>query len=139
MNAKATDLARVQEMFNLVTLTQRQIEELGISEQRFKAPETTTDELLAEAIMSRVFRITEEAGALSDEALERYDFERRSLKGVRNRLARAYGDVNADLIWEVIEVDFPKLLEGCQAYCDDLGLELEFEGEDPSRVSEGQS
>lgn len=134
MNAKATDLARVQEVFNLVSLTQHQIEELGLSEQRFKMPETTTDRLLAEAIMNRVFRITEEACALSDEALERYDFERRALKGVRNRLAHAYGDVSVDIIWEVIEVDFPKLLEGCQAYCDDLGLELECGWEEASRI-----
>lgn len=126
MSAKATDLARVQEMFNLVTLTQLQIEELSITEQRFKRPETTNDQLLVEALMNRVFRITEEAGALSDEALEHYDFERRALKGVRNRLAHAYGEVNADLVWEVIETDFPRLLEGCQAFCDDQGFELEL-------------
>lgn len=126
MNAKATDLARVQEMFNLVTLTRQQIEELGITEQRFKQPGSTNDELLAEALMNRVFRITEEAGALSDEVLVYYDFERRALKGVRNRLAHAYGDVNVDLIWKVIETDFPRLLKGCQAFCDDQGFELEL-------------
>lgn len=126
MSAKATDLARVQEIFNLTTITQRQIEELDITEQRFKQPETTNDQLLVEALMNRVFRITEEAGALSDEALEHYDFERRALKGVRNRLAHAYGEVNADLIWEVIETDFPQLLEGCQSYCDEHGFELEL-------------
>lgn len=66
-------------------------------------------------------------GALGDEALGEYEFDRRSTKGVRNRLAHAYGDVSAEIIWEIIEDDFPKLIDGCRRYCDDLGLELVFE------------
>lgn len=38
MSAKATDLARIQEMFDLITETQGQIERLGITEERFKGP-----------------------------------------------------------------------------------------------------
>lgn len=127
MNAKATDLARVQEIFNLIVETQGQIERLGITEQRFKNPATDADRLFAEAIMNRVLRITEEAGSLSNSALAYYDFERRAIKGVRNRLAHTYGDVDADIIWDVVQGDLPKLLTGCHAYCDELGLELEFE------------
>ena len=82
MSAKATDLARIQEMFDLITETQGQIERLGITEERFKRPATDADRLFSEAIMNRVLR-------------------------------------------DVVQGDFPKLLEGCQAYCDDLGLELE--------------
>lgn len=125
MSANATDLARVQEIFDLITETQGQIGRLGITEVRFKDPGTDADRLFSEAIMNRVLRITEEAGSLSDEALAHYDFERRVIKGVRNRLAHAYGDVDADIVWEVVEEDFPKLLQGCRAYCDELGLELE--------------
>ena len=120
MSAKATDLTRVQEIFNLIMETRGQMARLGITGQRFKSPE------FAESIMNRVLRITEEAGSLSDSALAHYDFERRAIKGVRNRLAHAYGDVNADIIWQVIDEDFPVLLEGCQRYCDELGLELEL-------------
>lgn len=40
MSAKATDLARIQEMFDLITETQGQIERLGITEERFKRPAT---------------------------------------------------------------------------------------------------
>ena len=126
MSAKATDLTRVQEIFNLIMETRGQMARLGITEQRFKSPESDADQLVAEAIMNRVLRITEEAGSLSDSALAHYDFERRAIKGVRNRLAHAYGDVNADIIWQVIDEDFPVLLEGCQRYCDELGLELEL-------------
>ena len=124
MNAKANDLARIQEMFNLIRETQRQIESLGITEDRFKMPGSDTDQLFAEAIMNRVFRVTEEAGALSDEALAKYAFDRRGIKGVRNRLAHAYGDVSSEIVWEIVKDDFPKLIEGCRLYCDDHGVEL---------------
>lgn len=126
MSAKANDMARIQEIFVLITETQRQIESLGITGQRFKSPASDADQLFSEAIMNRVLRITEEAGALSDEALALYDFDRRAIKGVRNRLAHAYGNVDADIVWDVVQQDFPKLLEGCHAYCDELGLELEL-------------
>ncbi len=49
--------------------------------------------------MNRVLRITEEVGSLSDEALAHYDFERRAVKGVRNRFAHDYGDVDTDIVW----------------------------------------
>lgn len=125
MSAKASDFARVQEIYDIIKLTQRQIAGLGITATRFKEPANDADELIAEGIMNRVFRLTEEAGALSDEALERYDFDRRSIKGVRNRLAHAYGDVDRDIVWQVIVEDFDKLIEGCCHYCEDYGLELE--------------
>lgn len=125
MSAKASDFARVQEMYDIIKLTQRQVAGLGITETRFKEPANDADELIAEGIMNRVFRLTEEAGALSDEALKRYDFDRHSIKGVRNRLAHAYGDVDRDIVWQVIDEDFDKLSEGCRCYCEDYGLELE--------------
>lgn len=126
MSAKASDLAKIQEMYVLITETQRQIEGLGITEQRFKEPANDADRLFSEAIMNRVFRITEEAGSLSDEALSLYDFDRRAIKGVRNRLAHAYEDVDVDVVWDIVQEDFPKLIKGCQAYCDEMGLELEL-------------
>ena len=92
--------------------------------------------------MNRVLRVTEGAGSLSDEALAHYEFERRAIKGVRNRLAHAYGDVDTDIVWDVVQGDFPKLLEGCQAYCDDLGLELEVDamlGRMPAVDGDGNS
>ena len=81
MNAKATDLARIQEMFDLITETQGQIERLGITEERFKRPATDADRLFSEAIMNRVLRVTEEAGSLSDEALAHYGSRRERRTG----------------------------------------------------------
>ena len=74
--------------------------------------------------MNRVLRITEEAGRISEEVAKEYGFERQAASGVRNRLAHAYGEVDGEIIWQVLECDLPALLKACQSYCDDQGLDL---------------
>ena len=75
MSAKATDLARIQEMFDLITETQGQIERLGITEERFKKARYSVrmSGFSRRAIMNRVLRVTEGAGSLSDGALAHYE------------------------------------------------------------------
>ncbi len=124
MNAKSSDMARIQEIWNIGTQTKRQIEAIRFTRERFLTPENDQDDLIAEGLMNRVLRITEEAGRISSEISEHYGFERRAASGVRNRLAHAYGEVDREIIWEVISQDLDALLEACQRYCDDLGLEL---------------
>lgn len=124
MSAKATDLARVQEIYDVVSQTQRQLESLAFGKERFLHPRTDQDEVLAEGFMNRVFRVTEEAGRLSDEVATEYGFNTAGASGVRNRLAHAYGDVDAEIIWSVIEAEFGPLLDSCRRYCEDIGVEL---------------
>ncbi|MDO4289925.1 MAG: DUF86 domain-containing protein [Eggerthellaceae bacterium] len=125
MNAKNSDLGRIQEIYDVITQTKRQIKALNITKERFLDPPDDADDLIAEGVMNRVLRATEEAGRLSDEAAENYGFDRRGVLGVRNRLAHAYGDVDREVIWLVIERDFDALLESCKKYCDDKGFDLE--------------
>lgn len=124
MSAKSSDLAKVQEIWDVATQTKRQIAALGFSKGRFLDSADDSDDLIAEGLMNRVLRITEEAGRISDEVAERFGFERAAASGVRNRLAHAYGEVDRQIIWEVIERDLEPLLEACQAYCDENGVEL---------------
>lgn len=124
MSAKRADYARVQEIYDVVTQTQRQIGALGFNEKRFASPANDTEDLIAEGIMNRVFRVTEEAGHVSEETALRYGFDRAGINGVRNRLAHAYGEVDRTIIWSVIKYDFPELLSACQRYCADKGIEL---------------
>lgn len=67
MNAKHDDLARIQEIYDVICRTKRQMSLLGITYERFAHPESDKDDLLAEGIMNRVLRVTEEAGHLSAE------------------------------------------------------------------------
>lgn len=125
MSAKRDDYAKIQEIYDVVMETQRQMSSLGVGREAFLNPSTDTEDLVAEGLLNRVLRVTEEAGHLSEETSSQYGFERAAVNGVRNRLAHAYGEVDREIIWEVLEGDFPKLLEGCRAFCDDRGIALE--------------
>jgi uncharacterized protein with HEPN domain len=125
MSAKGSDLATIKEIFDVVTQTQRQIQAVNMTPERFLNPLTDADDLLAEGVMNRILRVTEEAGRISDEVAERYGFDTRGAVGVRNRLAHAYGDVDREIVWQVISEEFDALLAACRLYCDDQGIELE--------------
>ena len=125
MNAKNSDLARIQEIWDVGMQTQSQITSLGFTKNRFLEPKNDADDLIGEGIMNRVFRITEEAGRISEDIANEYGFERQAASGVRNRLAHAYGEVDREIIWQVVELDLPVLLKACQSYCDDRGLDLQ--------------
>lgn len=124
MSAKSSDLGRIQEIYDLVCQTRAQIESLGFTKDRFLNPTNDADDLIAEGLMNRVFRIAEEAGKISEEVAARYGFDTRGASGVRNRLAHAYMEVDRKIIWSVLEDDCPALLTACAAYCDDRGLDL---------------
>lgn len=124
MNAKPTDLARIQEIYDVIIQTQRQLEALSFGKERFLDPKGDQDELMAEGIMNRVLRVTEEMGRLDDGLADAYGFNTVGASGVRNRLAHAYGDVDAEIIWAVIEEEFGCLLDSCRRYCDDVGVDL---------------
>lgn len=124
MTAKPSDYGRIQEIFDVVTQTRRQMDELGFSRERFLDPTTTEDDLIAEGIINRVLRVAEEAGRISKDIAAQYGFDTKGASGVRNRLAHAYGEVDREILWQVVEEDFNDLLNSCHAYCDDSGLEL---------------
>ena len=125
MSAKHDDWARLQEIYDVVRETRIQMEQIGFTKERFLDPENAQDDLISEGLMNRVFRVTEEAGHLSDEVARRYGFDRQGVLGVRNRLAHAYGEVDREIIWSVIEEDFDELLDACRRYCADNDIELE--------------
>lgn len=124
MSAKQSDLGRIQEIFDVVTQTQQQMRELEFTRERFLLPVSTEDDLISEGIINRVLRVSEEAGKISNEVSRAYGFDTKGASGVRNRLAHAYGEVDREILWEVISKDFDELLASCHAFCDDKGLEL---------------
>lgn len=123
MSAKENDLLRIQEMYDIATQTMSQIAELEFNQERFVHAQSVQDQLIAEGLANRVFRITEEGGKLS-ELFKEYGFELREMSGLRNRLAHAYGTIDMEIVWNVLETEFPKVIEGCERYCDDNGITL---------------
>lgn len=123
MSAKENDLLRIQEIYDVVTQTLAQVKELRMTRERFVLPTSVEDELIAEGLANRVFRVTEEGGKLSD-LFSKYGFELHEMSGLRNRLAHAYGTVDMGIVWDVLVVEFPKLQKGCEQYCDEEGISL---------------
>lgn len=123
MSAKENDLLRIQEMYDIATQTMSQIAELEFNQERFVHAQSVQDQLIAEGLANRAFRITEEGGKLS-ELFKEYGFELREMSGLRNRLAHAYGTIDMEIVWNVLETEFPKVIEGCERYCDDNGITL---------------
>lgn len=125
MSAKRDDWSRLQEIHDVIIATQSQMQELSFSEQRFLHPKNAQDDLIAEGILNRVLRVTEEAGHVSEAVAKKYGFDRQGVLGVRNRLAHAYGEIDRDIVWSVIQDDFEELLEACKRFCEDNGIEME--------------
>lgn len=73
MIAKHSDLGRIQEIYDVVTQTQRQMRELEFSKVRFLEPANTEDDLIAEGLINRVLRVAEEAGRIGDDTANRRD------------------------------------------------------------------
>ena len=57
MSARSDDLARIQEIYDVVVRTQSQLDALGFTRERFLDPQNDADDLLAEGFMNRVLRV----------------------------------------------------------------------------------
>lgn len=80
MNAKNSDLARIQEIYDIACQTKRQLAEISFSKDSFLTPASATDDLVSEGIMNRVLRIAEEGGRLSEDT-EKYGFDLPGIRG----------------------------------------------------------
>lgn len=125
MNAKHSEPAKIQEIHDVILQTTAQISELKFTKKRFCSPCNTTDDLIAEGIVNRVLRITEELGRVDSKIAQAYSFDCRGARDIRNILAHAYGTVDREIVWAVITEEFPGILESCQRYADDNGYSLE--------------
>lgn len=123
MSAKMSDALRVQEIFDVATQTLEQLGAVGLTRARFVNPVGAADELIVEGLVNRVLRVTEEGGKLSA-PFAAYGFEMREISGLRNRLAHAYGTVDRDIVWHVLQDEFPKVVRACEQYAEDNGLYL---------------
>ena len=84
MNAKSTNLGRIQEIYDVIVQTQRQIESVGLTKDGFLNPPDDTTDLVAEGVMDRVMRVAEEAGRIDEKVAAEYGFDSAGASGVRN-------------------------------------------------------
>lgn len=124
MNAKKSELERIQEIYDIAVKTHAQIDSAQFTRERFLNPANDEDDLMAEGILNRILRLTEELGCLEESTATTYSLNDRGARDIRNRLAHAYGEVDREIVWGVIENDFDEILDGCKAYCDGMGIEI---------------
>ena len=73
------------------------------------------DELLQLALTRLVVIVGEGARHFTDEFLERHHhIPWREITGTRNRMAHAYFDVDLNLLWEIVTIEMPPLIEELQ-------------------------
>lgn len=125
MNAKKSDLGRIQEIYDIAMKTRAQINSTQFTKERFLNPTNDEDDLMAEGILNRVLRLTEELGSVEEATARKYSLNDKGARGIRNRLAHAYGEVDREIVWNVIENDFDEILDGCRAYCNGMGVEID--------------
>jgi uncharacterized protein with HEPN domain len=79
----------------------------GLSEEEFR-----NSDLVQHGVMNCLYIIGEAASRVDSTTRERLpDIEWDVMRGMRNRLAHAYFDINLDIIWYSATVDTPRLLE----------------------------
>jgi len=80
---------------------------VGTSQEQFLSDVKTQDAVL------RRFEIVGEACAHLDETTRNSfpELPFYEMRGMRNVIAHAYGDVDLDIVWETVQADVPKLIE----------------------------
>lgn len=78
----------------------------------------TADGMVRDAVIARLIQIGQavkdaQAAGVKLQAL-RPDIEWQKIAGMRDRLAHRYWEIEADVIWVVVETDLPKLVAAVQ-------------------------
>jgi uncharacterized protein with HEPN domain len=94
----------------------------GLSKEEFLADKRTQS-----AVVMSLVIIGEAATKIMDQhpefATQRSDVPWRSMRGMRNRIAHGYFEINLDLVWETVGTALPKLLELLPPAGDDVSDE----------------
>lgn len=82
----------------------------GLSKDEF-----SVDKRTQQAVVMRVIIIGEAATKVMDRydefAQQRPEIPWRSMRGMRNRIAHGYFDINLDVVWETVQTALPELLK----------------------------
>ena len=89
----------------------------GLSEETFR-----DRKLVQHAVTNCLHIIIEAASRVSDETRQQHpEIEWDVIRGMRNRLAHAYFDINLGIVWQSTTVDVPRLLESVHRILEDEG------------------
>lgn len=125
MSAKNSDYKRVAELYGVIQETKGRVAYVGMDKEAFIAADTFDARILANGLLMRVFRATEEAGSMSEGTRAAHPvIYLRGIKSMRNVLAHDYGEVDREAVWDSIEHDFSELERFCLAFAEENGIDL---------------
>lgn len=125
MNAKNNDAARICQIFSAIQELHARINATQISSEDFDDTQDIIKRTLIDGLEFCAYSITEEATNLSQETKERYpDIPWHKVRGFRNRLSHAYGEIDHREVWDAIVYDFPHLENVCLSYAADHTIDL---------------
>jgi uncharacterized protein with HEPN domain len=58
-------------------------------------------------------------GKVSDAVAEQYGIDSVGARGVRTRLAYVYGDVDAEIVWNILADELDGIIGACKSYCEE--------------------
>ena len=109
MDRTKKDLSIIKHILVYCTEIEQTVTRFGSALESFE-----TDKIYRNAAMMCILQIGELAGRLSSEfAAAHPEAPWRSIKGMRNVAAHAYGSISIPDVWDTITVDIPTL----KAYC----------------------
>lgn len=125
MSAKKSDDGRVAEIYRVICETESRIKDLKISKDKFLNDDSVQGRNLVDGIFMCIYRVTEEAGQMSQETKEGHpEIPWRAIYGMRNIFAHDYGKVDRTIVWGALTTDLPCLKDFCKTYANEHGIEL---------------
>lgn len=123
MNARPNDHLRMKEISGLCAEIKERMSALGATEELFFSPKDAIERNAVDGLYTCVYRIIEEASNLGLGTMNRYpDIPWDQIRGLRNRIAHAYGDLDAAAMWEVASRDLDSLEAASRAFLEEEGL-----------------
>ncbi len=100
-----SDIIRLQHMLDAA---QKAVQ---FSEGRQRA-DLDSDDMFSLAVVRLIEVVGEAASKIEEETQKRYpDIQWRSIISARNRLIHGYDDVDLDIVWSILTLDLPELVQ----------------------------
>lgn len=127
MSARATDDARVLEIWTQAQAALRRFEHTGLTLDDLVVDHEPEDEtgMFVDAIFKNVYQVAEEATNLDiDTMLEFPSYPWGQIRGMRNRVAHEYFSFDGRYLYDALTCGLPELLGFCEEYARRRGFEL---------------
>lgn len=117
MSAKANDDLRMAEIAEICNEIEARLEEFNPTLETFLDPKDVFERTVVDGFYACIYRVIEEASNLDIETMAEFpNIPWNQIRGLRNRVAHAYGELDAATMWTVVSKDVKSLSDMASAY-----------------------